>query len=229
MPSVKVVLACAIVLLLGIASCGSLPQVLYGKRIAGQVVDAATGAPLAGVHVAYLWESPIIPKGFTGHNSRDVCYHAAAAMTDASGRFEVEPWREWSTYRVVNGSPSALVYVRAYQPLQITVKEDAGSPTAHPHQRYSLKPFAGTVDDRLHQLFWNLANRSCHYGKQSQKSLYPMLKAIYAEAASIARTEDHRSTAANIASIAAVSALALDPNSDSNDALVDTFIRNNLQ
>ncbi|MGE5169727.1 MAG: carboxypeptidase-like regulatory domain-containing protein, partial [Rudaea sp.] len=86
---VYVVVACIAVGLFGAMALAKLPHALYGKRIAGQVVDAQTGAPIPGAHVAFLWESTIIPHGFTGHNARDICYHAAAAVTDRDGRFDV--------------------------------------------------------------------------------------------------------------------------------------------
>src|SRR6478736_8568189 len=80
--------------LLTTAASGGAPHRLYGKHTAGQVVEAESGQPVAGAHVAFLWESTIIPSGFTGHNSRTICYHAAAAVTDAQGRFDVPAWRE---------------------------------------------------------------------------------------------------------------------------------------
>ena len=52
MRSIKVLLVGGALFALGIASCGSMPHVLYGKRIAGQVVDTASGQPIPGVHVA---------------------------------------------------------------------------------------------------------------------------------------------------------------------------------
>src|SRR6476646_11799839 len=172
MRSMKLLLVCGVLSLFALASCGSLPHVLYGKRIAGQVVDAGTARPIPGVHVAYVWESTVIPQGFTGHNSQTICYHAAAALTDATGHFKIEEWREWSTYGVEVADPNALVYARDYQPRQISLHE---GPIEPPRERlnehYELKRFSGTVDERMHSLFWNLANRGCHNGQDSQKSL----------------------------------------------------------
>ena len=108
----------------------------------GQVVDADTGQPVAGAHVAYVWESTIVPSGFTGHNSRTICYHAAATTTDAQGRFQIEPWRKWSTYDVDVSDPIALVYARNYTPRQIVLQEGpAEPPTERPSERYALKAF----------------------------------------------------------------------------------------
>ena len=203
---------------------------LYGKRLGGQVVDAGTGQPIAGVHVAYIWESTIIPSGFTGHNSRTICYHAAATTTDSRGNFLIEPWRKWSTYDVLVSDPIALVYARNYTPRQIVLQEGPIKPPRERlGERYALEPFSGTVDERMHVLFWGLANRGCHYGKESQKSLYPMLKAIYDEARQIARASEQRSTVRVIAEIAADTALARNPNGPVNDAETDKFIEEHLK
>jgi hypothetical protein len=196
----KVVLVFAAFVVAATAAATVFPHRLYGKRIAGQVVDAVTGRPVAGAHVAFLWESGIIPSGFTGHNSRDICYHAAAAITDQQGRFEIAPWQEWSTYDVGVSDPIALVYAKSYVPREV-VKQDDGSPapSERPNERYALDPFSGTTQERMNMLFWGLANHDCPYGGQSQKSLYQMLKAIHDEAQSIARTEDDRRIAHGIA------------------------------
>jgi len=226
----KMLLVCGALFLLALASCGSMPHVLYGKRIAGQVVDAGTGQPIPGVHVAYVWESTVIPRGFTGHNSQTICYHAAAAMTDATGHFQIEPWREWSTYGVEVADPNALVYARDYQPRQISLHEGPIEPPRERlHEHYELKRFSGTVDERMHSLFWNLANRGCHNGKDSQKTLYPMLKEIHAEARSIARTDEERATVSIIAKLAGKAALAIDPIAAGQDAQVDAFTEQNLK
>jgi hypothetical protein len=226
----KMLLVCGALFLLALASCGSMPHVLYGKRIAGQVVDAGTGQPIPGVHVAYVWESTVIPRGFTGHNSQTICYHAAAAMTDATGHFQIEPWREWSTYGVEVADPNALVYARDYQPRQISLHEGPIEPPRERlHEHYELKRFSGTVDERMHSLFWNLANRGCSYGKKSQQSLYPMLKDVHAEARNIARTDAQKSTSRIIAQLAADAALAMDPNTPADDQPVQSFIEKNMQ
>ena len=215
---------------LALASCSSIPRVLYGKQIAGQVVDADTGKPLSGVHVAFVWESDVIPSGFTGHNSQTVCYHAASAITDAGGRFVVAPWREWSTYRVLVMDPIALVYARDYQPRQIALVEGpAGPPVERLNERYALERFTGSVSERLDAMWGGIANRGCMYGKESQKSLFPMLKAIYLEAREISRTDDQKRTTRIMAELAAHSALAVNPNSPADDTPIRAFIDENLK
>ena len=230
MRSIKPLLTCAMLMLCAAAGCGMAPHVLYGKPIGGQVVDADTGRPVAGAHVAYVWESTIVPSGFTGHNSRTICYHAAATITDAQGRFRVEPWRKWSTYDVVVSDPIALVYARGYTPRQIVLQEGPVTPpTERTSERYAVKGFSGTVDERMHVLFWGLANRGCHYGKESQKSLYPMLKAIHDEARTAARTAAQQETVLIIARLAAKAALAVDPNGPGSDAVLQSFIEEHLR
>ncbi len=226
----KLLLAFAILALSTGANCGIVPHVLYGKRIAGQVVDADTGQPIPGAYVAFVWESGIIPSGFTGHNSRDICYHAAAAVTDPAGRFEVAPWRKWSTYDVSIMDPLALVYVRGYVPRQIVLQAGpVKRPADRPIERYALKPFKGTEDERMHMLFWGLANHGCDYGGDSQESLYPMLKAVYDEARQIAHTQDDEDTVQIIAHLAAKAALAHNPNRPVNDEPLNDFIGKHLQ
>ena len=141
----NVLLMLAAVTLTSLAGCG-MPHLLYGKRIAGQVVDMDTGQPIAGAHVALLWRSGIIPSGFTGHNSRDICFHAAASTTDAAGRFDIPAWWKWKTYSVYNVEPIVLVYTENYVPLQDLVStEPVKRPIEHLNERYRLKRFSGTA------------------------------------------------------------------------------------
>ena len=230
MRSIKVWVVCAAVVLIAITSYGSIPHVLYGKRIAGQVVDAGTGQPINGAHVAFLWESDITPHSFTAHNSRTICYHAAAAVTNEQGYFEIAPWREWSTYGVEPVDPVALVYVRGYTPRQIAVGDGSTDrPTNHLDQRYALKKFEGTAQERIDGMWSGIANRDCMYGGDSQKSLYAMLKAIYEEGRSIAETESQKNTIARVARFAADAALARDPNGPVDDDPIHKFIDENLK
>jgi len=211
------------------AAAGLIPHILYGKRIAGEVVDVETGKPIAGAHVAFLWRSGITPSGFTGHNSRDICYHAAAATTDAQGRFAVAAWKEWSTYDVRPVSPTVLVYASGYRPFQrFTLRDSERSPVEHLDERYVLPRFKGSVAERLDSLFYGLANQGCDYGGESQKSLYPMLKAIYAEARAIS-SPAMRPTIHSFGVFAANAALAADPSGPSNDRDVESFIREHLE
>lgn len=206
------------------------PQRLYGEPLAGMVVDAATGKPIPGAYVSYLWESATDPKGFFGSGGRDICYHAAGTRTDDTGRFHVDGWSEWSTYRVQNRDPQALVYApghaRGIFMLQTgTIKP----PVQRLHEVYGLDRFSGTTEQRIESLFMGFANRGCHYGGESQKSLYPMMRATYYEIRPLAMSLDERATVASLAGITASTALAFDPNGPSQAEREAAFIEENLQ
>jgi hypothetical protein len=209
---------------------GVIPHLLYGKRISGQVVDAETRKPLAGAHVAFLWESPITSTVITGHDSRDICYHAAAVQTGADGYFQIDAWRTWSNYDVHNVEPTGVVYTPHYVPYFVVFSiSPNGEAVEHDAQRYELKPFAGTRRQRLETLFRGLANHDCLNGGESQKSLYPMLKAIHTEARQVAETPDDMRVVSAIARLAAETALAQDPNVPWDEERAKAFIREYLK
>lgn len=206
------------------------PHRLYGRHLAGQVVDATTGRPVAGAHVAYLWEATINPSGFTAHNSRDICFHAAATVTDALGRFDIPAWSKWKTYDVDAVDPTVLVYARGYEPVQEPLFSKRGErPAEHLFERYPLKPFSGTVDQRLDMLYYGLANQNCDWGGESKKSLVPMLKAIYDEVRPLHGSEKYSRIAESVAYFAASAGLAISPNTPVDDAKIKAFISQHLQ
>jgi len=177
--------------------------------------------------VALLWRSGIIPSGFTGHNSRDICFHAAATTTDAQGHFGIPGWWKWKTYNVYNVDPVVLVYAPKYVPLQHSLAPELPNPTPteHSSQRYQLKQFTGNANARLDMLFYGLANQGCDYGGDSQKSLYPMLRDIYTETRNIAAPKQ----VYGFALMAAYAAVAPDPNGPGQDDKLDSFIKEHLQ
>jgi hypothetical protein len=212
------------------ATCTLFPHPLYGERISGQVVDGETGKAIAGAHAAFVWDSPIKPSGFTGHNARDICYHAAATVTDEQGRFTIPSWKEWSRFDVDAHDPTALIYAPRYTARQIPLAEgDLRPPEVRPNERYALRPFTGSVDQRLEVMWWGVANHGCSYGGESQKSLFPMLKAMYEEARRIAVTEEQRKNAYGFSVMAARSALAPNPTGPANVSEIDQFIKERLQ
>ena len=224
------VLAVAAIVVAPFAYGGLIPHLLYGKRIAGKVVDAETGQPIRDAYVSLLWESTITPGSFSGHGGRDICYHAASTRTDLNGRFEIEQWTKWSRYDVSPSEPYMMVYAPAYEPAHGLVAESGyGGSTSHVTISHRLKRFNGTRQQRLEMLFWNLANRGCAYGGDTQKSLYPMLRAIYREAKPLAKTPDENRTVQSIAEFAADAALAKDPNAPISEVNTRKFIRENLQ
>ncbi len=207
-----------------------LPHRLYGRHIAGQVVDAATQQPVPGAHVAYLWRSTVNPSGFTGHNARDICFHAAATVADAQGRFDVPAWSKWKTYDVDAVDPTVLIYAPGFEPIQKHLhSEPSDEPIDHLRERYVLKPFSGTADQRIHMLFFGLANQHCDWGGESKKSLVPMLKDIYVEVRSLPVSPDSSKIADVIAKFAADAGLAVSPNTPVDDAKIKGFIDEHIK
>lgn len=102
-------------------------------------------------------------------------------------------------------------------------------PIERPNERFELQRFSGSVDERLHVMWWGIANHGCPYGGESQKSLFPMLKAMYEEAGQIASTNPQRQRVSSYAVMAANAALAADPNGPSNDKEVEQFISKQLK
>lgn len=212
------------------AVAGLFPHRLYGRHLAGEVVDAATGRPVPGAHVAYLWRSTINPSGFTAHNSRDICFHAAATVTDAQGRFDIPAWSKWKTYDVDAVDPTVLVYAPGFEPIQEPLfSKPAKEPVDHLQERYALKPSSGTADQRIHTLFFGLANQYCDWGGESKKSLVPMLKAIYVEARSLHGSQESSRITEVIAEFAADAGLAISPNTSVEDAKIRAFISEHIQ
>lgn len=206
------------------------PQRLFGAPLAGIVVDADTGKPIAGAYVSYLWESATDPKGFFGEGGRDICYHAAGTTTDGAGRFHVGPWSEWRTYRVSNTDPQALIYAPGYMPTTIVLPEGRiKPPVPRLHERYALQRSTGSREQRIEALFWGFANRSCSYGGESQKRLYPMLRAIYFEGRDLAQTADQTETVDVIAELAARSAVAPNPDGPADSERLQAFVQENLK
>src|SRR5437764_14090070 len=171
-----------LLLLLPRGGCGGAPSVLFGKRIDGVVLDAETGQPVPGAYVTYRWQGEAMGEAFSGHNAPVICYHAAAAITDAQGRFHIDPWEKKATYKTMNEEPYAEVYARGYVPEQAVFHTGPHrEPVDHPHDVIRLKKSTATGNVRLDEL--NDASRhDCAHGSGSQRSLYPMLKMVVEEA-----------------------------------------------
>lgn len=219
-----------LLLALQLPACASAPLILYGKTIDGQVVDAQTGQPIAGAHVMYLWDSASVPVPGQIKPSREVCYHAAAAVTDAQGRFHIAAWEKPQPYALPNREPYSWAYARGYVPDGLTQPAGpAREPTVHPNDVFKLTPSRATGDKRLEEL--RLAMRLCQYGGQSRGSLYPMVKAAYDETKSVAVTDKQKELVQRIARLVARAGIAADPTGDTTatEQRIERFIQENLQ
>ena len=217
-------------LLLPLTACSGA-RTLFGKTIDGEVVDAETGQPIAGAYVYYLYEATVIPTSFTGHNSRDICYHASAAVTDAQGRYHLDAWEKREKYNVNNREPTAWGYARGYVPVAVVTPSGLGrEPEVRPHDVVRLAPSRATGDVRLDEI-WDFVRPGCFYGGISQRSLYPGLKAALDEAITVATTPAQVKRLEGFRYRAASVQIAPDPVADGGETSqqIEAFMRKNLQ
>jgi hypothetical protein len=177
-------------LFVALFGCGGTPGTLTGPSIDGQVVDAHSSKPLPGAHVYYLYESAAVPTSFSGHNSPDICYHAAAAVSDDEGRFHIDAWRKPQKYNVDNTEPTGWAYAPGYIPKELPPKEGVhAEPKPRANDVFRLKASTTTGEARLDEL-WRFAKWGCLHGGDSQRSLYPALRAAFIEARTVATAQD---------------------------------------
>lgn len=220
-----------VVAMLPLVGCDGAPSTLFGKRIDGVVLDADTGQPVSGAYVTYRWEGEAMGGALSGHNSPVICYHAAAAVTDAQGRFHIDPWEKKPTYKTMNEEPYAEVYARGYAPTQAIFAEGPRrEPRDHGNDVIRVKKSSATGDARLNEL--NDASRhSCAHGGGSQRALYPMLKSILEEARQIAPSASQKRDLEVLRERAAAAQIAPDPVKDGAESAkqMKQFIRENLE
>jgi hypothetical protein len=220
-----------VVAMLPLAGCDGAPSMLFGKRIDGVVLDADTNQPVSGAYVTYRWEGEAMGGAFSGHNAPVICYHAAAAVTDAQGRFHIEPWEKKPTYKTMNEEPYAEVYARGYAPEQTVFHgEPRRGPRDHPNDVIRVKKSSATGDARLAELD-DATKRSCSHGTGSQRALYPMLKAALEEAKQTTHNDQQSILLQAFKERAAAAYLAPDPVRDGRKSFTEIkeFTRNNLQ
>jgi hypothetical protein len=224
----KRAIVAALALLLPFSGCSCAPRMLYGKSIDGEVLDAETGKPIPNAHVVYIYEGVSVPTSFTAHNPTEVCYHASAAVTDAQGRFHIDPWEKPQRYNVEDHAPISWAYAPGYVPAR-----DSGpggrsrKPEIIAHAVIRLKRSQATGDARIEQL-WEFAKWGCLHGGGSQKSLYPAYRAAYDEARSIASTPEQLKWRNAIRESAAWVAVAPDPARATPVEELDEFVRKNF-
>ena len=220
-----------VLLMLPLGGCDGAPSILFGKRIDGVVLDADTGQPVAGAYVTYRWQGEAMGEAFSGHNAPVICYHAAAAVTDAQGRFHIDPWEKKATYKTMNEEPYAEVYARGYVPEQAaSYSGPRHEPVDRPNDVIRIKKSNATGDKRIAELD-DATRHSCIHGGQSQQSLYPMLREAYFEVREIVATEGTKANLDAFGYRVAQAYVAPDPVAGGAEASgqIFEFMRKNLQ
>lgn len=217
------------------AGCSGEPWTLTGRPIAGHVIDAETGEPLAGAHVIYLWQAISVRGnwklgGIGGHGNPEICYHAAAASTDAQGRFRIPAWEKPQTYGMPNAEPIGYAYAKGHVPghyLAWSGSIKQGTLFDHPDDVFRLVPSQAKGDRRLDEL-WGFIRRGCSYGGDSQRALVPALTAAYDEARTAALTPEQTKRTYGFAEMIAWAAVAPDMNGSHSEPQIRQYISDHL-
>jgi hypothetical protein len=160
----RVVLAIVLSMLLTDGNAG--PKYWPAQR--GQVLDAETGEPLAGVFViARYWGYYPVP----GHSSSS-CYYAAGTTTNEKGEYSIPSHSDFMDIKV--DKRSRLNFFKPdYR--HVFYKDGIAK----------LEKDKSSREERLEELTRIARNSSCDGAGQSQQSLFLFHKAIYNEAKAI--------------------------------------------
>jgi hypothetical protein len=115
------------------ATCAAAyPSEYFSDPISGQVVDARTNAPIAGVNVVLLWELAGPPEG---HKFR--LFHVEETLTGADGRYVIPGWgplKRPSDGVLWDTGPLIVLFKSGYVPRQL------GNDTPYLGKGYGISP-----------------------------------------------------------------------------------------
>lgn len=144
----------------------------YWPAQKGQVLDAETGEPMAGVFViARYWGYYPVP----GHSSSS-CYHAAGTTTNEQGEYRIPSHFDIMDIKVDKRS-KINVFKPGYR--HIFYKDGIAK----------LKKDNGSQKERLEYLR-KVAGNTCSGAGKSQQALFPYYESIYYEAKALSSTKD---------------------------------------
>ena len=144
-----------------------------GGPVAGQVLADSSGNPIAGVIVLAVWYGD-------GGFGTGVCIHVESAITDAEGRYHIPTWKKSHKYGFSSRRP---VYKQTYK-----VGYQEAQALREKGEFESLAVYTGTREQRLQYLLG--VSPKCGSGDESEKNQIPLLRAVYEEAQSLARTKE---------------------------------------
>ena len=144
----------------------------------GQVVDGATGKPLAGVHVVARWDG----QGFAGVVSKHTCFKVEAAQTNEKGRFSLSPF-SWNFNPLLSDRQRTLIfYKRGFK---------APEPVAEPNDSMvAMTADKQTGLDRLKYIGGSAGAATCGTLQQQRRALLPLYRAVYEESKEIASSPE---------------------------------------
>lgn len=161
----------------------SLPAcALSGNAIAGKILEEGTDKPIPNAIVIVLWDGSVPSLA----DSHSVCVHVDTTVTDSKGNYHFAPWRKRSKFGpVIDVGPVVSAYKAGYEQMLL------GEP-----QSAHLAPFRGERVKRL-QYIERLKQATAHCASPNAegKNLIPLYQALYAEAKSLAQTNNEQDIA----------------------------------
>lgn len=162
---------------------------LTGGPVHGVVVDANTNLPLQGATVIVHWVGHLSGS----HGPSYPCYHVALAQSNEKGIFNVPKWNmsredghSW-TRGMTTSDMEKPIKVLAYKPGYVLEQGRVGF-SVDEEVLLRMAPFVGSVMSRLSDL---VSPFSYHVMCDADdKSLLPLYKAMYDEAAATAKTSE---------------------------------------
>ena len=167
----------ALLVALSLAGCVRMPT-WFAPTFGGQVVEQASGQPIAGAIVVGLWEE----ERSAYVHSRIHCIRAESATTDAQGNYTL--------LRPGGDLPNQLYVYKPGYFYFATVHLLAPIPLLP--APVGLRPFSGTKEERLNDLLQLDANTTCGSAGEtgSEPNLLSLRRAMYGEARNIAQTKE---------------------------------------
>ncbi len=180
-------LAIALLASLG-AAVSPCAAALSGPSVFGRVVDPV-GAPVGGAQVVVLWQGTLRTAI---HGSGAMCLLALATTTDDSGRFAVPGWDKSFTNATIYDY-EIRVFKRGFNaPEGQKSGAWAGGIGRVPADgvRITLRPFTGSVAERLTALTRPPARAACAEGGASRGRAVPYYRAMNEEIKALLATPE---------------------------------------
>ena len=237
------VLALSLSALVTYATAG---HALSGGPVDGRVLEYDTGKPVEGAFVVARWEGELYVLGAV--QSRSVCVHAEMAVSDKDGFFHIPPWAKTApvefaaidldAYKAgfestlnplmfVGGGGKWVVFSRENprEILQTYFDRETARAATHPENVY-MKPFVGSASERVTFITTRVARQlGCYDAGAAQRNVYPVAKAVYQEAKSLAATPADQKMLSWIRNIAEDIWLALPPEATGPSVIPDEIKR----
>lgn len=144
----------------------------------GQVIDSATGKPLAGVHVIARWDGQRLAGAVSKHD----CFKVEATTTDASGRYSL-PATSWNLNPLLSDRRRTLIfYKRGYKAPEPRASDDEARVPMSPDERIGL--------ERIRYVNGTAAGADCGSEPEQRARLLPYYREVYEEVKAIAKSPE---------------------------------------